>query len=287
MTALQRWLKWIPTERDLEALTIRFYAERAFESRLDDLKVALAVGVMGGVAAAISVPHLLEVMPMRADAPQVAREVFAISHGLQAAFLTSLLAFLGIRMGHTTGLGAPLLQGVFNQRQPYKFEKSGFVDSALMGALIAAVSILVLVLAGRYIVAQIDVHAATGADISSFNAFLGSFYSAISAEVQFRLFLLTLLVWVATRFSSKPARSWFFVAALTAALLSAVANGLVAERVGDDIMPLLGPALLDLIGGLAFGWLYCKRGLEMAIVAHLSADLVTYVLFPVLLSWSG
>lgn len=287
MTVLQRWFKWIPTARDLEALTIRFYAERAFESRLDDLKVALAVGVMAGAAAVISVPHLLEVTPMRADAPDVAREIFAVSHGLQAAFLMSLLAFLGIRMGHSTELGAPLLHGFFNLRHSSKVQRSWLADSALLGALIAAVSILALVLAGRYLSAQIDVHAATSAHVSSSNALLGTIYGAISAEVQFRLFLLTLLVWAATRLSSVPARSWFFLAALTAALLSAFANGLVAPRPGDEMMPLLGPALLDVIGGLAFGWLYCKRGLEMAIVAHFSANCVTYVLFPALLRWSS
>lgn len=285
MTVLRRWSKWIPTARDLDQFTVRFYADRAGESRLDDLKVALAVGVIAGVAAAISVPHVLEVTPMRADAPRVAPEVFAMSHGLQAAFLTSLLGFLGIRMGHSTGLGAPLLQGFFNQKFPYKFERSWPIDSALIGALIAAISILVLTLAGRYLAAGIDVRAATGAEVSSFNAFLGSFYGAISTEVQFRLFVLTLLVWVATKLSSTSPGSWFFVATVSAALLSALANVLIGDRIGDDMIPLLGPALLDLIGGLVFGWLYCKRGLEMAIVTHLSANWVTFVIFPILLRW--
>jgi membrane protease YdiL (CAAX protease family) len=37
---------------------------------------------------------------------------------------------------------------------------------------------------------------------------------------------------------------------------------------------------LNGLGGLAFGWLYWKRGLESAIMAHFSADIVLHVITP-------
>jgi membrane protease YdiL (CAAX protease family) len=36
--------------------------------------------------------------------------------------------------------------------------------------------------------------------------------------------------------------------------------------------------ILNGIPGIAFGWLYWRRGLEAAMVAHFSADLVLHVL---------
>jgi len=36
--------------------------------------------------------------------------------------------------------------------------------------------------------------------------------------------------------------------------------------------------ILNGIPGVAFGWLYWQRGLEAAMVAHFSADLVLHVL---------
>ena len=36
--------------------------------------------------------------------------------------------------------------------------------------------------------------------------------------------------------------------------------------------------LLNGIGGVVFGWLYWKRGLEAAMIAHFSADIVLHVL---------
>ena len=37
--------------------------------------------------------------------------------------------------------------------------------------------------------------------------------------------------------------------------------------------------VLNGIGGLAFGWLYWTYGLESAMIAHFSADIVLHVLF--------
>jgi membrane protease YdiL (CAAX protease family) len=37
---------------------------------------------------------------------------------------------------------------------------------------------------------------------------------------------------------------------------------------------------LNAVGGLVFGWLYWKRGIEMAMLGHFSADIVLHVLAP-------
>jgi membrane protease YdiL (CAAX protease family) len=41
--------------------------------------------------------------------------------------------------------------------------------------------------------------------------------------------------------------------------------------------------LLNGIGGVVFGWLYWKKGLESAMIAHFSADIVLHVLLPAIL----
>jgi membrane protease YdiL (CAAX protease family) len=38
--------------------------------------------------------------------------------------------------------------------------------------------------------------------------------------------------------------------------------------------------LLNGLGGLAFGWFYWKQGLESAMTAHFSADVVLHVITP-------
>ena len=41
--------------------------------------------------------------------------------------------------------------------------------------------------------------------------------------------------------------------------------------------------ILNGIGGIVFGWLYWKKGLESAMVSHFTSDMVLHVLFPLLL----
>jgi membrane protease YdiL (CAAX protease family) len=38
--------------------------------------------------------------------------------------------------------------------------------------------------------------------------------------------------------------------------------------------------LLNGVGGLVFGWFFCKHGLESAMLAHFGADLVLHALAP-------
>ncbi|MBU7029500.1 MAG: CPBP family intramembrane metalloprotease, partial [Theionarchaea archaeon] len=42
--------------------------------------------------------------------------------------------------------------------------------------------------------------------------------------------------------------------------------------------------VLNGIGGVAFGWLYWKQGLESAMMAHFTVDIVLHVLFVLILS---
>lgn len=38
--------------------------------------------------------------------------------------------------------------------------------------------------------------------------------------------------------------------------------------------------ILNGVGGIIFGWLYWKKGLESAMISHFSADTVLHVIFP-------
>jgi len=38
--------------------------------------------------------------------------------------------------------------------------------------------------------------------------------------------------------------------------------------------------VLNAVGGIIFGWLYWKKGLESAMISHFSADIVLHVIVP-------
>ena len=97
-----------------------------------------------------------------------------------------------------------------------------------------------------------------------------------------RLFLMTLLAWLATGFGRRRAHpAVFWGAIVIAALLFGVGHLPAAANLWSlDEMVVVRTLALNAIAGLAFGWLYWKRGIEMAMLAHFSADIVLHVLAP-------
>jgi hypothetical protein len=116
--------------------------------------------------------------------------------------------------------------------------------------------------------------------------FLACFYTAINIEVVMRLFLLSLFLWVLQLIMRTAARSGavvFWIANIIVALIYA-AGHLPAAKSVMQLTPIIVTAVTVPTGlsSIAFGYLAWKRGLEAAILAHFSADLVLHLIGPML-----
>ena len=100
-----------------------------------------------------------------------------------------------------------------------------------------------------------------------------------------RLGLMTLLVWVGaqlTRTSApRPVVVWTAIV-ITALLFGAGHLPTTAAMLPLTPLVIARALLLNGIGGIVFGWLYWKRGLLAAMLAHFSADVVLHVVTPLL-----
>ncbi|HKY55713.1 MAG TPA: CPBP family intramembrane glutamic endopeptidase, partial [Anaerolineales bacterium] len=118
---------------------------------------------------------------------------------------------------------------------------------------------------------------------AAWKGFLASFYGGIAEEIQLRLLVMSFLAWLG-RFVSKtqegkPTNAVFWTANILAAVLFGLGH-LPATAMIIPLTPLVvtRAILLNGIGGVIFGWLYWKRGLESAMIAHFSTDIVLHVL---------
>jgi len=104
-----------------------------------------------------------------------------------------------------------------------------------------------------------------------------------------RLFLLSLLAWLGMklfRVSAKGRGRWIalWIANLGTALFFGwyhISN----EALFVDPVPLivgLRTVLIVLPAGLAFGWIYIRRGLEAAILSHFIIDVIVHVVRPII-----
>jgi membrane protease YdiL (CAAX protease family) len=96
------------------------------------------------------------------------------------------------------------------------------------------------------------------------------------------LFLLSLLAWLLVKVSGSPvgqlASAPFWVANVIAALIFGLGH-LPATRALAPLTPLLVVRAVLLNGGpgILFGYLFWKRGLESAMLAHFTTDLLIHV----------
>ena len=199
----------------------------------------------------------------------------------QNLVLFAAAAFLGLLLSKRIGLGLPLLQGALDGNNQTKELKSMLTPSIGLGVLAGILIVLISLPFGKFVPELQN----SELNIPAWKAFLASFYGGIAEEVLLRLFLVSLFVWLTFKIKKtkdgKPTDIgiWFSI------ILSAIVFGLGHLPATSQIIPLTGlvvvrAIVLNGVGGIIFGWLYWKKGLESAMIAHFSADIVLHVITP-------
>lgn len=118
---------------------------------------------------------------------------------------------------------------------------------------------------------------------AAWKGFLASFYGGINEEILLRLIVMSFLAWLGKFISrtadGKPTSAVLWIANILAAVLFGLGH-LPATAMLIPLTPLviIRAILLNGFVGIACGWLYQTRGLESAMIAHFSADIVLHVL---------
>lgn len=202
---------------------------------------------------------------------------------IQNAVIFAVAIFIGLNLAKRVGLGLPILEGWLEGREVKSYLKS-----------ILGISVGLGILAGILIIGLDYLFSFAGATInvtqSSINppawqGFLASFYGGINEEILLRLFLMSLLVWIFFKIKKtnegKPTNAGMWLAIILAAVIFG-AGHLPTVMAITTLTPMVivRTIILNAVGGIIFGWLYWKKGLESAMVSHFSADIVLHVIVP-------
>jgi membrane protease YdiL (CAAX protease family) len=257
--------------------------------RLKHAALLWVMGVIGGVAV---MPYALALQAdmLRPLLEKQGLTLFKV--GLIGVFQTAVLVLLAVPLGlwaaRRVGWKAPVSEALL-RRQPIPASAREGVWSALVlgtfsGAAIVALDLAVFLPRIPKLQA-INRTFAEHAPLSS--GVLACLYGAITEELLLRLFVMSLIgLLLKTLVQSKqpevgPVIAW--LANLSAALLFGLGH-LPAAKLLLPLTPLLivRTLLLNGIVGVLCGWLYARRGLELAMLAHGCADVVLHVITPLL-----
>ena len=101
-------------------------------------------------------------------------------------------------------------------------------------------------------------------------------YGGITEEILIRFGIMTLLVWLIMKIFRSQKSGVYWGGILLSALIFAVGHfPIVFVMLPSPSLILLSYVLIaNTVGGVVFGWLYWKKGLESAMLAHMMAHLV-------------
>jgi membrane protease YdiL (CAAX protease family) len=226
-------------------------------------------------------------MTTQLELPNIPLPLLIAVGAVQNLAILALIVWLGVKLSRSLGLRAPLLESWVARSE---VEVNSIAKQTLKSGLLTGIAVgIVLLISLLALVPRLpNLPFVIAARLPTWKRFLACFYGGIYEEVLTRLFLLSLIAWIANRSWRKGALrlsdSAFWFANIFSALLFGLGH-LPSASLFMPITPLVvvGALLLNGFAGIIFGYLYRKRGLEAAMIAHFSGDFVVYVLGPTLL----
>lgn len=252
-------------------------------------KVFFILWIAAILATLLVLPYAIGMLPAAILSKiQIPMPTLIVLQTVQALVLFAVAIFGGLFFAGRVGLRTPILDSMTRGESVADKVRAILPISIALGVL----STLVL-LGFEFFYFQPAMAKELGATATALNlqagqpaawkGFLASFYGGIAEEIQLRLFVMSLFVWLG-RFISrtsdgKPTSAVFWIANLLAAVFFGLGH-LPMTSLLVPITPLVITRAIVLNGlvGIVCGWLFWKRGLESAMIAHFSADLVLHVL---------
>ena len=239
--------------------------------------VLTSAGIFGFV---MLLPYALRSLPASTKYPLWVGFLLGL---VNTAILVAGAVALGMSLGKRCGLGAPIVEAWLAGQRVVK-RVVGILWPAVPAGVVAG---LILLAADKYFfmprIPQLAQLAQTGVEPARWQGFLASFYGGITEELLLRFGLLTLFAWALGKFSHTaeglPSAAAFWAANLLAAILFGLGHlPATAALVPLSKIVVLRAVALNGFPGIIFGYLYWRRGLESAMFAHFSGDLILHVL---------
>ncbi|TNE70749.1 CPBP family intramembrane metalloprotease [bacterium] len=246
-------------------------------------QVALTVLVLFIVGSLLNIPFSRELKRLQIEAGRtdirlnasVFDDIFLI--GISSLALGLIVVFIGLWISSRANLGAPLIAGFFSKKKIKELVNRNDLLSSVLLASIAAIFLLGL------FELQKEYYPITSiiSRPSKLFYFLVSFSAGITEEILFRLGLMSLFITIIQflKQAENPSNRTIW----TSIGISAIFFGLIHLPLQKNFVELtpftISVTMIgNVITGSTFGWIFWKRGLLIAIIAHIAFDLVFHVI---------
>jgi len=250
----------------------------AVSRKYSDFKIALMlvpVGIIAGALVGLYQEPMID--PALLAEAGITTEILALTAAVQSGVLTFIATFVGIKTARRVGL-----------LKPIALTRAGSIAAAVF----ALVTALVITLSDKLLFAPLIPELAAQSSAYEFSPIYfasGLVYGGIIEELLMRLFLMSgiaLGLWkLFDRSAHEKPSNWVFIASIIAAAALFALGHWGANEMLYGMNPVVFTRMMILngIGGIFFGWLYWKHGIQHAILAHAGTHLIAQaVLMPLI-----
>jgi len=238
-------------------------------------KTFLILWILAIISTILILPYIFNV---QAEALKIISLPLLILIAISQGTVTfGIAAFFGLILAEKIGFKLPLLTSWIEHK---KIKYRGILLLSIILGLIVGIIIFVL---DKFVFQQ---SITLNMSVPLWQGFLACFYGGIAEEILMRLFLMSLFVFIILKiFRRKEKNSLIiWISIILVAILFGLGHLPITSAV-VSITPIviLRAVVLNGIGGIVFGWLYWKKGLESAIISHFVTDIFIQIIIPLFL----
>jgi hypothetical protein len=244
-----------------------------------NLRVIMFLTIMGFIGGMAILPYQMSVGGDQTAALPIPLPVLYVVNGVQIGLSALILSSLGFMMAGKVNLGMPVLKSRL-YRQPRQFFDKKWLTLSVVGGMLLTAALVLLdrLVFLRYLPELADIPA-----VEWWKGLLTMFYGGIYEEIAMRLFMVTLVVWILARLFSKNRipSAFYWIGIVSAALLFGIGHLPLAQEIFGRLTPalIIHTLLANGMLGIWFGFLYWRKGLEYAMISHMTADVALYVVW--------
>jgi hypothetical protein len=192
---------------------------------------------------------------------------------INPTILLLISVLIGCLFYQKVGFRLPILEALIARKAPKKV--AGGIYSGIIGGLITGFILMILIIISRKVIpAEFSL-----LDTQPLPALVRFLYGGITEEIMMRFGLMTFFVWALWKITKTTHKSIYIVGIILSTVLFAIGHfPYVLSIIPDPSWLIITYVLVgNSVGGVIFGWLYWKKGLESAIIAHAFAHLVMLI----------
>lgn len=236
--------------------------------------------ILGIVLFTLGFIGVLSILSMNIPLPEEASKILLEQFTSQQIKLLTLInptimligaVLLGVFMHDKVSLDVPVIRGIIRNDKNYQI--SSILKYGIIGGVISGI---ILTLIGVIFYPILPVEFIELGDTLKPTLIARFLYGGLTEEILMRFGLMSFVIWLLSKIFKTINSKIYWIGILIAAVLFALGHFPIAFQAVSNPSELLLSYILiaNSIGGVIFGWLYWKKGLETAFIAHICTHII-------------